>query len=168
MKKRLLTLAMCLLPLSLFAQSTNPLNYSGKLFVSSYDIISTQRYVSFDDHAILNKEMNVPVIEIKKMVFDFENNVITSEDGTEHKIKVLQTKRYDMTDETWNVVISIDFLEDDKLYEFVWRQYGNPYFLVISKTDEGISGCRINLSLKPAASSPENALIQMLGSYGGF
>lgn len=151
-----------------FAQSTNPLNYSGKLFVTSYDILTTQRYVSFEDHAILNTDLSIPVVEITKMNFDFEKNVITSEDGTEHKIKVIQTKKYNMTDETWNIVISIDFIEDDKQYEFVWRQFGNPYFLVINKTEEGIKLCRINLSVKPSATSPDEALIQMLGSYGAF
>lgn len=165
MKKLILSLAICLLSLDLFAQSTNPLNYSGKMYVSSYEMLSTMRYISFEDHAVLSSEMTIPVTNVSTIVFDFENNEITTESGDKHHIKVLRTKKYTMTEGDWNVVLYIDFLDDDKQYELVWREYGNPYFLVINKTQNGIDIARINLSIKPSATSPENALLQMFGGY---
>ena len=60
------------------AQSTNPLNYSGKMFVSSYEILSTPRYVSYEDHGILNSELTIPVTEITTLISDFENGTLKS------------------------------------------------------------------------------------------
>lgn len=148
------------------AQSTNPLNYSGKMFVTTIDVLSTPRYASFEDHAIISTEMTLPVTEVTKVIFDFEQNKITL-DGKDRQIKVTSTKKYTI-DGSWTVVITIDFLDDADRYELVYREYGNPYFQEITKTDEGIKIARMNLSTKPSAASPYDALLQLLGSYGGF
>ena len=63
---------------TVLAQSTNPLNYSGKMFVSSYEILSTPRYVSYEDHGILNSELTMPVTEITTLISDFENGTLKS------------------------------------------------------------------------------------------
>lgn len=39
------------------AQSTNPLNYSGRMYVEAIEIIATPRYVSYEDHAILSQQI---------------------------------------------------------------------------------------------------------------
>ena len=38
------------------AQSTNPLNYSGRMYVEGIEIISTPRNVSYEDCAILSQK----------------------------------------------------------------------------------------------------------------
>ena len=38
------------------AQSTNPLNYSGRMYVEAIEIIATPRYVSYEDHTILSQK----------------------------------------------------------------------------------------------------------------
>ena len=42
------------------AQSTNPLNYSGRMYVEAIEIIATPRYVSYEDHAILSSRCEFP------------------------------------------------------------------------------------------------------------
>ena len=32
----------------------NPLNYSGKMYVSAMEVLTTPRYISYEDHAILS------------------------------------------------------------------------------------------------------------------
>ena len=66
------------------------------------------------------------------------------------------------------VVIYIDFLDEPDKYELVWQEYGNPYLQEITKTDEGIKIARMNLSSKPSATSPEEALLEFFNSYGAF
>lgn len=164
MKKILISLLAVLIGTAAFSQSTNPLNYSGKMYVSSIEVVTTPRYVSFEDHAILSSEMTIPVIEITKVMFDFENNIINL-NNEDHKIKVTGTKKYTMTDGSWNVVIFISFLDETDKYELVWREYGSPYLQEITKTDEGVKICKMNLSTKPRSTSPEDALMQLLGGY---
>ena len=144
------------------AQSTNPLNYSGKMYVSSIEVITTPRYISFEDHAILSSEMTIPAIEITKVMFDFENNIINLNEK-DHKVKVTGAKKYTMTDGLWTVVIYINFLDDTDKYELVWREYGNPYFQEITKTEDGVKIAKMNLSSRPSSTSPEDALLQFLG-----
>lgn len=164
MKKILISLLAVLIGTAAFSQSTNPLNYSGKMYVSSIEVVTTPRYVSFEDHAILSSEMTIPVIEITKVLFDFENNIINL-NNEDHKIKITGTKKYTMTDGSWNVVIFISFLDETDKYELVWREYGSPYLQEITKTDEGVKICKMNLSSKPRSTSPEDALMQLLGGY---
>ena len=54
------------------AQSSNPLNYSGRMYVEAIEIIATPRYVSYEDHAILSQQMRIPSVEITKIDMDFE------------------------------------------------------------------------------------------------
>lgn len=165
MKKNIITIILALASVFIVsAQSTNPLNYSGKMYVSSIEVVTTPRYVSFEDHAILSSEKTIPVIEITKVLFDFENNIINL-NNEDHKIKVTGTKKYTMTDGSWNVVIFISFLDETDKYELVWREYGSPYLQEITKTDECVKICKMNLSTKPRSTSPEDALMQLLGGY---
>ena len=73
MKKLFSEVAALIICAAASAQSTDTLNYSGKMYVSSIEVITTPRYVSFEDHAILSSEMTIPAIEITKVMFDFEN-----------------------------------------------------------------------------------------------
>lgn len=164
MKKILISLLAALIGPAAFSQSTNPLNYSGKMYVSSIEVVTTPRYVSFEDHAILSSEMTIPVIEITKVLFDFENNIINL-NNEDHKIKVTSTKKYTMADGSWNVVIFISFLDETDKYELVWREYGSPYLQEITKTDECVKIYKMNLSTKSRSMSPEDALMQLLGGY---
>lgn len=164
MKKILISLLAALIGPAAFSQSTNPLNYSGKMYVSSIEVVTTPRYVSFEDHAILSSEMTIPVIEITKVLFDFENNIINL-NNEDHKIKVTGTKKYTMADGSWNVVIFISFLDETDKYELVWREYGSPYLQEITKTDECVKIYKMNLSSKSRSMSPEDALMQLLGGY---
>ena len=167
MKKLFSAVAARILCAAASAQSTNPLNYSGTMYVSSIEVITTPRYVSFEDHAILSSEMTIPAIEITKVMFDFENNIINLNDK-DHKVKVTGTKKYTMTDGSWTVVIYISFLDEADKYELVWREYGNPYFQEITKTDDGVKIAKMNLSSRPSSTSPEDALLQFLGGLGSF
>lgn len=72
MKQLISTLSAILITTVALAQSTNPLNYSGKMYVTTIDVLSSPRYVSFEDHAILSTEMTLPVTEVTKILFDFE------------------------------------------------------------------------------------------------
>ena len=150
------------------AQSTNPLNYSGKMFVSSYEILSTPRYVSYEDHGILNSELTIPVTEITTLISDFENGTLKSGE-TEYKIKVTDTKKYTLTDDSWVVVIYIEQRDGTNRFEYVWREYGCAYLNTINKEEDGsFRITRMNLSRKPQITSPEEAILQMLNSYGGY
>ena len=164
MKKILISLLAALVGPAAFSQSTNPLNYSGKMYVSSIEVVTTPRYVSFEDHAILSSEMTIQVIEITKVLFDFENNIINL-NNEDHKIKVTGTKKYTMADGSWNVVIFISFLDETDKYELVWREYGSPYLQEITKMDDCVKIYKMNLSTKPISMSPEDALMQLLGGY---
>ena len=146
------------------AQSTNPLNYGGKMYVESIDVISTPRYVSYDDHAILSKDMSIPSMEIQKCILDFENNTV-SVGETVMKIKVNATKKY-TEHEHWVVVIYMDLVNEGDKAELVWPEFGKPYFQQISKADSGIKIARMILSRKPVVADPGDAMMQLLQGLG--
>ena len=167
MKQFISTVAALLFAATALAQSTNPLNYSGKMFITSIDLLSTPRYISYEDHAIISTDMRMPTVEVTKVIFDFEKNKITMNDK-ECDIKVTSSKKYTLADGSWVVVIYIDFLDEPDKYELVWQEYGNPYLQEITKTDEGIMIVRMNLSSKPSVTSPEEALLELFNSYVAF
>ena len=146
------------------AQSTNPLNYGGKMYVESIDVISTPRYVSYEDHAILSKDMSIPSMEIQKCIIDFENNTVTVGE-TVMKIKVNATKKYS-EHEHWVVVIYMDLVNEGDKAELVWPEFGKPYFQQISKADSGIKIARMILSRKPVVADPGDAMMQLLQGLG--
>jgi len=58
MKKNIITIILALASVFIAsAQSTNPLNYSGRMYVEAIEIIATPRYVSYEDHAILSQQI---------------------------------------------------------------------------------------------------------------
>ncbi len=147
------------------AQSTNPLNYSGTMYVESITAIETPRYISYEEHAILSEKMTLPMTEVTKIVMDFGNNTIYA-NGKVHDIKVTGCKRYD-TDWGWEVVIYFEYVGGDKL-ELVWKEFGKPYLQEITNTGTGASISRITLSASPTASSSEDVLrsfLQGLATY---
>ena len=146
------------------AQSTNPLNYGGKMYVESIDVISTPRYVSYEDHAILSKDLSIPSMEIQKCILDFENNTVTVGE-TVMKIKVNATRKY-TEHEHWIVVIYMDLVDEGDKAELVWPEFGKPYFQQISKADSGIKIARMILSRKPVVADPGDAMMQLLQGLG--
>ena len=168
MKRTFITLLLAALPAASFAQSTNPLNYSGKMFVSSYEVLSTPRYVSYEDHGILSSDVTVPVTEVTTLISDFENGTLKSGE-TEYKIKVTGTKKYTLTDDSWVVVIYIQTTDGSRRFEYIWREYGHPYLDTITRNDDGsMKIVRMNLSSRPKATSPDDALLQLLNSYSAY
>ena len=71
----------------------NPLNYSGKMYVSAVEVLTTPRYVSYEEHAILSSQMTVPVMEVTVAQFDFEKKVVVI-DGKETRIGKTYVKEY--------------------------------------------------------------------------
>ena len=56
MKKIILTITLMLASFVFAAaQSTNPLNYSGRMYVEAIEIYATPRYISYEDHAIVSQ-----------------------------------------------------------------------------------------------------------------
>ena len=53
MKQFISTVAALLFAATALAQSTNPLNYSGKMFITSIDALSTPRYLSYDNSSLI-------------------------------------------------------------------------------------------------------------------
>jgi hypothetical protein len=164
MRKAILTILLAAGCLCAAAQSTNPLNYGGKMYVESIDVISTPRYVSYEDHAILSKDMSIPSMEIQKCILDFENNTV-SVGETAMKIKVNATKKY-TEHEHWVVVIYMDLVNEGDKAELVWPEFGKPYFQQISKADSGMKIARMILSKKPVVADPNDALMQLLQGLG--
>lgn len=107
MKPRILVFTIALLAsFAAAAQSTNPLNYSGRMYVEAIEIIATPRYVSYEDHAILSQQMRIPSVEITKCDMAFEKGTVTVKDN-EMKMKVNGCKKYD-TDYGWSLHNSLD------------------------------------------------------------
>lgn len=78
MKKSIITIILALASVVIAsAQSTNPLNYSGRMYVEAIEIIATPRYVSYEDHAILSQQLRIPSVEITKIDMDFEKGIVT-------------------------------------------------------------------------------------------
>ncbi|MBQ5679142.1 MAG: hypothetical protein IIV44_04365 [Rikenellaceae bacterium] len=174
MKRTILLFVMgILLPISLFSQNPklNPLNYSGKMYVSSVALISTPRYVSYGDHALLSTDFSLPSVDAMPIEFDFKNNVITlpptkgQEQGEKLQIKNVVAKTYkEGYSET--IVISMQEVNDPTKLELVWSETTNPYLLVIMQEEDNVSIMKYTLSQKHSAPSTEQVLMQLLG--GGF
>lgn len=157
---------MVFVPISLLAQDpkVNPLNYSGKMYVSSMEIISTPRYVSYGDHAILNTELSVPTVEETPVVMDFVNNMITLP-TSKIQVKNVEAKTYyEGLVET--VVISMRNVENNSLVELVWPGLGSPYLMMSGQGEDGdVSIVKFNLA-KTHTMPSEEALLEML--FGVF
>lgn len=171
MKRTILLFVMgILLPISLFSQNPklNPLNYSGKMYVSSVEVISTPRYISYGDHALLSTEFSVPTIEATPIEFDFNNNIITlppnkeQEQGDKTQVKNVAAKIYsEGYSET--VVISMQEVNAPTKLELVWSEITNPYLLVIQPEEGKVTIMKFNLSQKHKAASMEEVLMHLLG-----
>lgn len=147
-----------------YAQSTNPLNYSGRMYVEAIEIIQTPRYVSYEEHAILSQQMRIPSVQITKCEMDFEKGTVTV-DNKEMRIKVNATKKYD-TDLGWVVVIYTDMVDEGDKAELVWPEFGKPYFQQITQTDDGVKIARMVLSRKPYVADESEALMNLLQGLG--
>jgi len=164
MKHIILTVVLAIACTLGHAQSTNPLNYGGRMYLESIEIISTPRYISYEDHAILSTQMRMPSTEITKVEFDFEKNTV-SIGGTPNRIKVTSTKKYN-TDHGWVVVIYADMIDEGDKMEIVWKEYGKPYAQQITKTNDGVKIARMNLSRQPKVVSEADAAAEMLKGLG--
>lgn len=165
--KRFITIITSLaVTITAFAQSMNPLNYSGKMYITRIEVLSTPRYQSYEDHAILSSEMTIPVVEVTKVSFDFEKGIVDSKEN-QRTIVSKTIKKYS-TDMGWNVVIYLTFKEEKDRYELVWQEFGEPYYQEITPSEDGVKICRMFLSTKPTATSPEDAIMQLLGGYNGL
>ena len=164
MKHITLIFVLTLATITAAAQSTNPLNYSGRMYVEAIEIIATPRYVSYEDHAILSQQMRIPSVEITKIDMDFEKGIVIAKE-IEMKIKVNGCKKYD-TDRGWVVVVYVDLVNEDDKAELVWPEFGKPFFQQITKTDEGVKIARMVLSSKPYVADESEALRDMLMGLG--
>ena len=93
MKHIIITAALVFASILGYAQSTNPLNYSGRMYVEAIEIYTTPRYVSYEDHAIVSQQMRIPPLRICKCEMDFKNGTVIV-DQTTMKVKVNATKKY--------------------------------------------------------------------------
>ena len=164
MKHITLIFVLTLATITAAAQSTNPLNYSGRMYVEAIEIIATPRYVSYEDHAILSQQMRIPSVEITKIDMDFEKGIVIAKE-IETKIKVNGCKKYD-TDRGWVVVVYVDLVNEGDKAELVWPEFGKPFFQQITKTDEGVKIARMVLSSKPYVADESEALRDMLMGLG--
>lgn len=144
----------------------NPLNYSGRMYISSIDAITTPRYVSYEDHAILSTVLSLPMVEVSKVEFDFRNNVILLQDESTG-ITNVRIKEY-TKDYSKVVVIYMDLVDSTDKMELVWPDGKTAYLLQITPGEDKVDICKMNLSHKPVVASGEDALMQLLNSYGGM
>ena len=166
MKRTILIEMLVLAGILGYAQSTNPLNYSGRMYVEAIEIIATPRYVCYEDHAILSQQMRIPSVEIIKIDMDFEKGIVIAKE-IEMKIKVNGCKKYD-TDRGWVVVVYVDLVNEGDKAELVWPEFGKPFFQQITKTDEGVKIARMVLSRKPYVADEAEALRYMLMGLGAI
>ena len=164
MKHIILTVVLAIACTLGHAQSTNPLNYGGRMYLESIEIISTPRYISYEDHAILSTQMRMPSTEITKVEFDFEKNTV-SIGGTPNRIKVTSTKKYN-TDDGWVVVIYADMIDEGDKMEIVWKEFGKPYAQQITKDGSETKIARMNLSRQPKVVSEDDAAAEILKGLG--
>ena len=164
MKRSILIVMLALAGILGYAQSTNPLNYSGRMYVEAIEIIATPRYASYEDHAILSQQMRIPSVEITKIDMDFEKGIVTAKE-IEMKIKVNGCKKYD-TDHGWVVVVYVDLVDEGDKAELVWPEFGKPFFQQITTTDDGVKIARMVLSSKPYVADESEALRDMLMGLG--
>ena len=162
MKQRILVLTIALLAsFAAAAQSTNPLNYSGRMYVEAIEIIATPRYVSYEDHAILSQQMRIPSVEVTACELDFEKSIITV-DGKEMKVKVTKVQQYEVATGGWIVVLYMDMIGTNDKMELVWPHIGKPYLQQITKTDDSVNIARMILSFRPYKASEEETLMNLL------
>ena len=164
MKHITLIFVLTLATITAAAQSTNPLNYSGRMYVEAIEIIATPRYVSYEDHAILSQQMRIPSVEITKIDMDFEKGIVIAKE-IEMRIKVNGCKKYD-TDRGWVVVVYVDLVNEGDKAELVWPEFGKPFFQQITKTDDGVKIARMVLSRKPYVADESEALRDLLMGLG--
>lgn len=165
MKKIIITITLVLASFVFAAaQSTNPLNYSGRMYVEAIEIYATPRYISYEDHAIVSRQMRIPSVEITKMDMDFEKGTVTVKD-TVMKIKVNGCKKYE-ADHGWKVVLYMDLVNEGDKAELVWPEFGKPYFQQITKTEDGVKIARMVLSQKPYVANESEALMNLLQEMG--
>ena len=164
MKQVILTAMLALAGILGYAQSTNPLNYSGRMYVEAIEIIQTPRYVSYEDHAILSQQMRIPSVEITKIDMDFEKGTVTVKD-TQMKVKVTGCKRYE-ADHGWKVVVYMELVNEGDKAELVWPEFGKPYFQQITKADNGVNIARMVLTSKPYVADEGEALMNLLQGMG--
>ncbi|MBP3256826.1 MAG: hypothetical protein J6M23_02345 [Bacteroidales bacterium] len=165
MKKSIITIILALASVVIAAaQSTNPLNYSGRMYVEAIEIIATPRYVSYEDHAILSQQMRIPSTKIMKCDMDFEKGSILV-DETSMKVRVNATKKYN-TDYGWIVVIYMDLVNEGDKAELVWPEFGKPYLQQITKADEGVNIAKMVLSRKPYVADGSEAMRDLLKGLG--
>jgi hypothetical protein len=145
MKQRVLVLTIALLAsFAAAAQTTNPLNYSGRMYVAGIEVYSTPRYNSYEDHAILTKTFYVPAVENNPYEADFERNVI-SISHEPMKVMVDSVKKYPTDFMEDNVVIYMHLIRSGDPAEIVWPAFGVPYFQQISNRENGKEICRFLL-----------------------
>ena len=165
MKQRIFVFTIALLAsFAAAAQSTNPLNYSGRMYVEAIEIIAAPRYVSYEDHAILSQQMRIPSTEVTKFDMDFEKGIVSMKDS-DIKVKVTDCKQYE-SDHGWMVVVYVDLDNEDDKAELVWPEFGKPFFQQITKTDEGVKIARMILSSKPYVADGNEALLNLLMGLG--
>ena len=165
MKKSIITILVALVSSFVaVAQSTNPLNYSGRMYVEAIEIYASPRYISYEDHAIVSQQMRIPSVEITKIDMDFYKGTVTVNDN-EMSIKVNGCKRYD-ADYGWTVVVYVDMVNEGDKGELVWPEFGKPYFQQITKTDDGVKIARMVLSRKPYVADEGEALMNLLQGLG--
>jgi len=172
MKRLLCISAMLLIVTMVPAQSlltTNPKNYSGKMYVKGMDILSTPRYISFSDHAIISKSMPVPVVKLITVTFNFEKNIFIMDTDTVHfTFDGIQKYKDSLED---HVVLSFhsNKKEADKdRYELVWPEFNSPYLLEITKGEDGFELCKMILSHDKPELSPGDAIQQLLEGLMGL
>ena len=165
MKKSIITIILALASVIIAAaQSTNPLNYSGKMYIEAMVIISTPRYVSYEDHAILSEEERIPMMQVTKCVLDFQNGSITAMD-TQMAVKVNTTKKY-TTDTGWVVVIYMDMPDEGDKAELVWPEFEKPYFQQITETGNGVNIASMVLTSIPYVADESEVLMNLLQGMG--
>ncbi|MCM1168506.1 MAG: hypothetical protein NC324_01065 [Bacteroides sp.] len=164
MKRIIFIMALALACILGHAQNINPLNYSGRMYVEALEIFQTPRYVSYEDHAILSKQMRLPSSKVTKFEMDFEKGFVVI-DTTKNAVKVKSAKNYD-----GDVVIYmiLDGADGDVNAELVWPEYGKPHLQYFSKTDEGVLITRWILSSKPYIASDTEVLRDFLQGLGNL
>jgi len=164
MKHIIITTALVFASILGYAQSTNPLNYSGRMYVEAIEIYTTPRYVSYEDHAIVSQQMRIPSVRISKCEMDFKNGTVIV-DQTTMKVKVNDTKKYN-TNYGWVVVIYMDLVNEGNKAELVWPEYGKPYMQQITPNDDGVKIARMILSKNPYVADEREALMNLLQGLG--
>lgn len=141
----------------------NPLNYSGKMPVTSFEVITTPRYISYNDHALLSTEMSMPMMEPLQVEFDFKNKIIKNitEDVTE--ITNIAVKEYTNGKHT-TIVIHMDVVDSTGKLEFVWPPLENPYLLVIEPSEEKAAIVKYNFKHGSSSTTSEDALLKFLNN----